>query len=439
MKSWLFILLLLPCIMGATAAAEVIPTAETTPAMETTPTAGIGPIAEATPTAEAPPAIETVPIAAATPATTTTPAEGQIAITRVTVSPETLMRGDTGTVTVEIKNTGGSSVTISRAELYSDGIAIVNDKTYDSVGVIGPGNAIPFTFTVRADTADGIYYPTFYLELPGSRSVRYSIPVTVESTEIQVSVVDAPETYPANSTDRIVLSVGNPREGSVNGVTVTPSGEGIRTTRTAVFLGSLRPNEEKNATFDVTASQSTDLTFDVSYRNGINEHHTILTVPIETGKRAVAPDMVVNNIAVARNGSRITLTGDVTNAGLEDAYSVKVTVDDPAIPTDPYPVYAVGALESDDFSSFEVTCTAQGASSIPLVIQYRDEKGTIFTETVTASLASAGPGSGEDGMPAGGRPAEIPAGILAVLIGGVAVAVAWHKGYLGKIRDRIRK
>ena len=389
-------------------------------------------------------------------------AEEQIAVTGVTVNPDTLMRGDMGTVTVDIKNTGETGVAISRAELYPNGISVINDKTYDAVGVIGPGNTMSFTFTVRADAADGIYYPTFYLDIRNGGSVRHSVPVTVESTEIQVNVVDAPETFPVDGKDTITLSVGNPREGSVNGITITPSGEGVRNTRTAVFLGALASDEEKNASFEVTASRSTELTFDVSYRNGINEHHTILTVPIEIGERAVAPDMVVNNIEIARGGSAITLTGDVTNAGLKDAYSVKVTVDDPATPTDPYPVYVVGGLEPDDFSSFEVTCSAQGASSIPLVVEYRDQDGRTFTETVTVSLNSAsqasqaGAGStmpsGMTGSPQGGRGgmgmfgsfgggfAQIPVmEILLVVVGGVGVAVAWRKGYLGKLRDRFRK
>ncbi len=398
-------------------------------------------------------------VGAASAADNTT--EAQIAITGITVNPDTLMRGDTGTVTVEIKNTGSSSVAISRAELYSSGITVVNDKTYDSVGTIGPGNTMSFTFTVKADTQDGIYYPTFYLDLRDSGSIRYPVQVTVESTEIQVSVVDAPETYPADSQDTIVLSIGNPRESSVSGVTVTPSGEGVTSTRTAVFLGALASDEVKNASFDITASQSTELTFNVSYRNGINEHHTTLTVPVEIGERAVAPDMVVNNIEVAQSGSTITLTGDVTNAGLEDAYSVKVTVDDPATATDPYPVYVVGGLEPDDFSSFEVTCTAQGASSIPLVVEYRDEDGKTFTEKVTISLSSTGQTSqagASSGVPSdmsggpsgrggmgmfgsfGSGLSQIPVfEILLVIIGGVVVVVAWRKGYLGKIRDRIRK
>ena len=387
-------------------------------------------------------------------------AEEQIAVTSVTVNPDTLMRGDTGTVTVEIKNTGETGVAISRAKLYPDGIAVINDKTYDSVGIIGPGNTMSFTFTVRADTADGIYYPTFYLDLRDSGSARYSVPVMVESTAIQINVVDAPETFPADSKDTITLSVGNPRESSVNGVTVTLSGEGIKSTRTAVFLGALAQDEMKDVQFEITASQSAELNFDVSYRNGINEHHTTLTVPVEIGERAVAPDMVVNNIEIVRSGSAITLTGDVTNAGLKDAYSVKVTVDDPATPTDPYPVYVVGGLEPDDFSSFEVTCNAEGVSSIPLVVEYRDQDGRTFTETVNVSLNSAsqastagsggqissgmagGPqgGRGGMGMSLGGGFSQIPVlEILLVIVGGVVVVVGWRKGYLGKIRDRFRK
>ncbi|MDV2482665.1 hypothetical protein F8E02_11790 [Methanoculleus sp. Wushi-C6] len=402
-------------------------------------------------------------VGAASAAETTTTAEAQIAITGITVNPGTLMRGDTGTVTVEIKNTGSSGVAISRAALYSDGIAVVNDKTYNSVGTIGPGNTMSFTFTVKASTQDGIYYPVFYLDLRDSGSIRYSVPVTVESTGIRVSVVSAPETYPANSKDTIVLSVGNPRESSVNGVTITPSGEGVKSTRTAVFLGALAPDEEKTASFEVTASQSTELTFDISYRNGINEHHTTLAVPVEIGERAVEPDMVVNNIGVSQSGGAITLTGDVTNAGLKDAYSVKVTVDGPATPTDPYPVYVVGGLEPDDFASFEVTCTAQGTSSIPLVVQYRDADGKTFTETVTVSLASAGQapeaagGQGQTRISGTGGPQNARGGmgmfgsfgggfsqiplleIFLVIVGGVAVVVAWRKGYLGQIRNRMRK
>jgi hypothetical protein len=386
--------------------------------------------------------------------------EAQIAVTGVTVSPEVFMHGDTGTVTVEIKNTGESDVAISRAKLFTNGIAVVNDKTYDSVGTIGPGNTLSFTFTVKAGVPDGIYYPTFYLDFRDGGSLRYSVPVKVESTEIQVSIADAPDSFPANSKDTITLSIGNPRENTVNGVTVTFQGDGIKSTQSAVFLGTLAPDAEKNASIELVATQATDLTVDVAYRNGINEHHTTLTIPVEVGSRQVQPEPVVNNVEVTRSGSAITLTGDVTNAGLKDAYSVLVTVGSPATATDPYPVYVVGALEPDDFSSFEVSCTAGGATSVPLVIQYKDEDGTMFEETVSISLASAGQAATGNtdiqSMPAGSGGFSARGGggifgsfgtgfdripileIVLVIIGGTGLIVAWRRGYLGKIRDRIR-
>lgn len=394
--------------------------------------------------------------ATASTATSTSP-EAQIAVTSITTNPDVLMRGDTGTVTVEITNTGTEGVAISRAKLYPDGIGVVNDQTYNSVGTIGPGNTMKFTFTVKADTGDGIYYPEFYLDFRDGGSLRCSIPVTVESTGIQVSILDAPETFPANTKDTVTLSVGNPRDTAVSGVTIVPQGEGIITTQSAIFLGALQPDAEKNVSIEVAAAESTELTFDVSYRNGINEHHTTLTVPVVVGDRSVQPELVVNNIETEQSTAGYTLSGDVTNAGLKDAYSVTVTVDSPATATDPYPVYVIGALEPDDFSSFEVTCTARGASEIPLVVQYKDEDGDTFTETVTVSLAGAGqPAAGNTGssqVPAGmtGRTGkgmfgrlgagfgEIPIlEIVLVIIGGVVLVVAWRKGYIGKIRDRVK-
>ncbi len=398
---------------------------------------------------------------AATSTATDISPEALIAVTSVTISPEVFMRGDTGMVTVEITNTGTEGVAISRAKLYPSGVTVVNDQTYNSVGTIGPGNTMKFTFTVKADTSDGIYYPEFYLDLRDGGSIRYYIPVKVESTAIQVSILDAPDTFPANSKDTITLSVGNPRENAVSGVTVVPQGEGITTTQSAIFLGALQPDAEKNVSLEVAAAQSTELTFDVSYRNGINEHHTTLTVPVTVGDRSVQPEPVVNNVEVTRGGTAITLTGDVTNAGLKDAYSVLVTVGSPATATDPYPVYVVGALEPDDFSSFEVSCTAPGASSIPLVVQYKDEDGNNFKETVAISLAGGGQTATADntdiqGMPGstggfsprggggmfgsfGGGFSQIPIlEIVLVVIGGVVLVVAWRKGYIEKIRDRVR-
>ncbi|HOI57160.1 MULTISPECIES: hypothetical protein [unclassified Methanoculleus] len=366
------------------------------------------------------------------------------------------MYGDTGTIRVEIKNTGSTGVAIGGARLFSGGVAVLNDKTYDAVGTIAPGSTMQFTFTMKANVADGIYYQEFYLDMRDGGSFRYYVPVRVSDSQIWVSILDAPETFPAESADTVVLSIGNPRDNTVNGVTITPTGSGFTSIPKAVFLGNLPADMVRSASFNITASQATDLTFVISYRNGINQHNETLTLPVVIGRRTVEPEMVINNIEIARNGPSVNLTGDVTNAGLKDAYSVQVTVGSPAQAIAPYPVYVVGRLEPDDFSSFEITCRAEGASSVPLLVQYKDATGKTYEETVTVSLTETqlpsqgntgiqsgstssrnGPGGEGVSGPFDGGSARFPIlEIALVIVGGIAVAIAWRKGYFAKIRKR---
>jgi len=401
--------------------------------------------------------------------TSAEPPESLIDVTGITLSPEVFMRGDMGTVTITIENTGDSAVAIARAKLYvPSGITVSNYKIYDAVGTLGPGHSMSFTYSLRVTAADGIYYPEFYLDFVTGGSLRHYFPLKVDSTDIQVSVLDAPDTCATDSKETISLSLGNPRETSVSGVMVNLLGEHIRASQTAVFLGTLSPDAEKNATFEFTPSENTELTFNVSYRNGMNDHFTTLSLPITVGGKSMAADLVVNNIEVAQGASAITVSGDVTNAGLEDAYSIQVTVGSPAKPVDPYPVDVVGALEPDDFSSFEVTFQAQGMSTVPLIVEYRDDEGTILKETVTISL-TGGTGQGSFGNssaanPSGANPGfqgsppgaagnrrngmgmfgsfgsgfgNIPFLQIALVIVVTAVAIVGiRKGYLGKIRDR---
>ncbi|OPX69864.1 MAG: hypothetical protein A4E36_00804 [Methanoregulaceae archaeon PtaB.Bin009] len=391
-------------------------------------------------------------------ATSAEDAASYVSVNKVTVEPATFMPDDAGTITVDISNGGTAPVAIYRAEILSQDIKVLNYQTYDSVGAIGPGTTMQFTFRIKPEVEDGMYFPMFYLDFTDAGSLRYPVPLEVDSTPVTVSVVSAPASFSSGTKEQVVLSVSNPRNNAVNSVTAIPGGDGIRSTQSSVFIGTLEPDEEKKATFEITAERDTTMAFDVSYRNGNNLHHLVLEMPVTVGEGGTAAEMVVNNVEVVQAGSTFTLSGDVTNAGLRDAKSVKVTVDSPAVPVDPNPVYVIGALEPDDFSSFEVTCTVRDVSSIPLIIQYRDKDGKVFEDRVNISIRStAVPASGEasgasQGLPSGNtrRPggmlgfgngiSKIPVTeILIVIAACIAVAVAWRKGYLGKAVDIVRK
>jgi hypothetical protein len=346
-------------------------------------------------------------------------AAAQVTVTDVQIDPTVFMQGDTGTITVEITNNGASSVAISRATLLDGGVALINEGSYDSVGSIGAGNKLQFTFTVRTDGPDGIYYPKFYLDFRNAGSLRYLVPVKVESTELQVSVIDRPETFSEGKKETIQLLIGNPRENGVNGVTVTPVGDEIEVTQSSYFLGNLAPDASANVSFDITPIASTNLTFHVTYRNGINTHVIDRTLPVVIGEAKKIADPVLNNIELIPESGYYRVTGDVTNAGLDTAKSVVITSGSPAEPVDPFRLYVVGSLDPDDFSSFEVTFRAESdVEEAPILIQYKDEDGNSFEQSFLVELTGETVPEDESGW----SPLLI-AGIIviAIVIAGIAV------------------
>ncbi|WFN35655.1 hypothetical protein L1S32_06035 [Methanogenium sp. S4BF] len=384
-------------------------------------------------------------------------ASSQISVTGVAKSPETLMPGDQGFITVQITNSGDESASIDRVKLYTNDLNVVNDNAYEVVGDIGAGNSMEFSFMVKAGPGEGIFYPTFYVDFGSAGSLHSSIPVIVEDTTPQVSLLGVPEIFTEGKTEDITVRVGNPREGILSGITITPVTDGIKCDRTSYFVGELEQDESAEVTFAVTPETEGDLSFVVSYRNGVNEHSTAVSIPMTFGTDKTSAVLVINEVSVSSSGGTATVSGDVTNAGLEEAYSVMVTVGDPATPSNPNPVAVIGALEPDDFSGFEVTYTMQGAGSVPVLVSYKDEDGNIYENEFSVSGSSSSiSADGESGAPAersndgGPGGSRSPLGsmgsgfsqipfipvifVIFIIAGGLIV---WRTGHLARARDAV--
>ena len=112
-------------------------------------------------------------------------ATGQVSVTSLTIDPEVLMPGDTAIVTAVIKNSGTTSVSIGRVlimgvnEVYSS-----EDKAYNSVGMLGPGDEMTFTFPITSRGATGTFYPMLYIDFldAGLTSLKYTFAVQVDDT-----------------------------------------------------------------------------------------------------------------------------------------------------------------------------------------------------------------------------------------------------------------
>jgi len=322
-------------------------------------------------------------LALASPAAAVT---ADIAVVSSSLDPPVMMSGDTGTLTIVVQNNGADPVAIQSARLYGKGVVPTTDP-YLAVGEIGGGNTRSFTFTVRADAGEGTFYPTFVLDFRDGGSLRYPVLIQVEDTPLSISMVKKPDAFSEGRTAGITLMVGNPRPNAVSGVQVVPEGTGFSVTPTSGFVGGLEPDASGTVTFNLTPETETDVTFRVVWRNGINTHTTDLVLPVTFGEDKKRANPVITNVEVTPISGGYRIVGDVMNAGLESARSVMIAPASPAIPIDPFRVYVVGTLDPDDISSFEVTLRVDAAvEDVPLVVEYRDDDGNLYTSTRTVGL-----------------------------------------------------
>jgi len=350
-------------------------------------------------------------------------AAGKVTVTDVDIEPSVLMTGDVGIITFTVENTGDSNVVISDAQLVSKEITVLNSEIYKSSRTIGAGTDMKFTFTILANQPENIYYPALYLNYKDAGSLRYNVPVRVEEPQLAVAIAGLPQSFYKGVSSKITLQLGNAKSVNMTGITVVPSGDGIQCNRTSFFIGDLDPHAEKSVGFEIIPSVTTSMRFNISYTCGMNAHQTFYSVPINVGADKLAADPILNNIEITTETTGTKISGDISNAGLSDAYGVVISLES-ALGEDgnPNQKYAIGTISSGDFESFELI-VPQGSSKVPVVIQYKDSSGNQFSKSISLDInqisggstsalsASGAPGGGfpSGGIPSGGMPSGAPA------------------------------
>jgi hypothetical protein len=125
-----------------------------------------------------------------------------VTITDYRVTPSVMMPDSLGTITVTIKNTASSSnvrestavssdyagttyttdinVNIENVHLEGNDIEVLSDD-FERVGELGPGQSTTITFSVRAPSKSGMYFPAVWIDTSGGTSTRYPVPVNVNT------------------------------------------------------------------------------------------------------------------------------------------------------------------------------------------------------------------------------------------------------------------
>jgi hypothetical protein len=327
------------------------------------------------------------------------------------MDPEVLYPYEQGTISITLANSGTDSIGLTNPNIFSDSVDITGKDTWKAMSYIASGSTITYSFLISAEPPEGRHFGVFSIETKDGNLFHYPLLITVDSTNIMASISDAPDVFPLAIEKTVNLSIINPRNGAIDNIHVTASGTGIKVSPSEKYVSSLASQSSVDVPFTVTPSQSSNLTFHISFTSGDVDHSTDVVLPITIGNDKTAAVPIVNNVVLTTKGSYYDMTGDITNTGISAAKGLTVTVGSPAQGTGTYAEYAIGSLASDDSDSFEVTFTCSDLSSVPLVVLWKDAEGNDYSVTKNLNLGSAsGTGgnssssktSGSTGMGAGG-------------------------------------
>ena len=351
----------------------------------------------------------------------TTP-ESQIAsekayVSSVTYDPGSFFIGDTGTATFAVTNSNtNQSVVVSHATFTDTDFDLLSG-TYDTSTIVGPLQTRSFIFSIAATAKEGTYYPTFSLSYRDGDSLWYRSTVKIDNMPLVLTILDKPDSFTQDRKKPITIQITNPRDNGVKNAIMEISGTGATASPDKIFVGDIASRTNKSVTFSVTPSQPTTLHITLNYYNGDNPHTVTMDIPLvfSTDKKQASP--VISNVVVKSDAGTYHVTGDVTNAGLETANAVTVTSITPAVPSDPYRSYIVGALKPDDFGSFEVTFSATNATSVPLQLSFKDSDGNVISSQYNVKLTSISASQQNNSLPI------IPIAVIVVIV--VVFAGGW--------------
>ena len=220
------------------------------------------------------------------------------------LSPETLMPGDVGVLTVTVKNmqekpvekeldiksdikgTSGYVVDVDTKTRYTmdayikEAYIVENHfkiyNKYISAGVIGPGKKVDLEFKIQAPGAEGIYMLKFVADIEDMnrkrcKGIRYYIPVQVSGT---VNLI--PQEVSQNE---VRLEVINECLSEVNSVYVTALNvTGAEFQPEKVYVGRINAGESVIVVFTVMNAElnteACSAVFKASFKHGVNKHES---------------------------------------------------------------------------------------------------------------------------------------------------------------------
>jgi len=357
------------------------------------------------------------PLAAA--ATTAIGPSPGVMITGYTIEPAVFMPGDTGTITLTIKNmdphalvtetvietpsvlrqTTTRTVRSISAEIETIRLSGIRGAVewleegtrlskHINIGALGPGESIQVSLPIKvaANARDGTYFPEVVIDLDNGVDLRFPISVKVESSEVILHEEDIPAEIPRFGATEIAIVIANNRPNSVSGVNLfvkskTDRGE-LEFEPIARFIGKLEPFEKRVVNFTVIPiSEGThEISFKVEYRNALNLHHSWLvsSVVVKEGSGSSVRLILVDAPDYVFSGDVVRISFDVANGLERDIRAVTIVPEIEGVKILPSE-YFIGEMEAGDIFSASFDLRTRNMSAGEIAIPFR----LIFTDAET--------------------------------------------------------
>jgi len=379
-----------------------------------------------------------------------------VTITDYNVNPSVLMPDSLGTVTITIKNTASSAtiseksgqlsdttyatvkttdinVNLENVHLEGNGVEVLS-KDFDRVGEIGPGQSISISFSIRAPSKSGMYYPEVWIDTTGGKSTRYPVQVNVNTAVgIQrqaILIMDTSLGAPANPGEEIPITLTVRNAGQTLADDVTVKIENMSTVvapkNTDLYhLGVIGPGEQQTVQMVFLSDKKANaglvrIPVTISY-NAIDGILRTRTTGIDLMLEGKAE---LGFVSVDTNPPRLTenipfdLTVRIENTGTGEAKQVSATID---LPAEGSKEAFIGKIKpgNDAPAIFLLEGVKAGNYAYNLTITYTDDMG-VHTMIRPMNVR----------VPAADNSGNI---LLGLIVLGILVFVAYRYWYLPKM------
>jgi LPXTG-motif cell wall-anchored protein len=213
-----------------------------------------------------------------------------------TITPAVLMPGDDAILAIELENGAAAygagedagagsaaqgallSTPINRTILEGMGEIQVISADYHDLGMIGPSDKVTIYYKISAteNASSGTYLLDFGVQGGYDMiQINRDIPVKVDSSALSLARAEVP------TKQSISLNVANPRENTVNAVTIVPSAKGISFSPDEYYIGTMDPDEVFTISFGIESSNPgkpigdpVNLSFQSKFKNGDTWHES---------------------------------------------------------------------------------------------------------------------------------------------------------------------